>query len=125
MKKAEIIDAINALELEGVNIEENTKLTVPELALMLKGAESDEIIAEYGKENKRIAAELERFQKGGGKAVMPRLKVDGKTYEATLLRFQLPKREVTTAKDLAEREDPQEIKEAIEKGVFVLVEKED
>lgn len=49
MNKAEYIAAINAAEVEGVNIPEDTKITVPQLKLMHDGITSKETIKELNR----------------------------------------------------------------------------
>lgn len=52
MAKIDLIKEINALELEGVRFEEDTKTTIPELKLVLKGAGSDAAISALKEQHK-------------------------------------------------------------------------
>lgn len=126
MAKADLINDINALGMKGVNVAQDTKNTVAELELILKGAqasENEELIEELNAENDRLTKEIERL-KGAKGPVLPRVTVDDQEYEFRLPKFRLPKSEVTTAQAVVDREDEEELAECIKRGVLVPLEKE-
>lgn len=157
MNKAELVNKINALQIEGLVFEEKTEVNNPVLKailslaterttaldqaatlsteLSLKASELAE--AEKAKEDaEKLAEELNetvsdltetvaKLKKAGGKPVLPEVTVGKKKYVFAIPTFQLPKQKPTTADEVVERNEKEELAECIKRGVLVPVEKED
>ena len=145
MRKAEIIEAINAQNIKDVNIDADTEITVPVLKLVLKGAESDtelakkdetikglekevaekdELIDDLSEEIDDLSDQVEKLKSGDKRATLPTVEFEGEEYEFRSPKFRLPKSEPTTAQAVADRGDEEEIEECIKRGALVLKEKE-
>lgn len=157
MNKAEMVEKINALKIEGLVFDEKTEVNNPVLKAILSLASertaaldqaaklSTELrlkdtalaVAEQAKvDAEKLAEELNatvsdlsetvaKLKKAGGKPVLPEVTVGKKKYVFAIPTFQLPKQKPTTADEVVERNEKEELAECIKRGVLVPVEKED